>query len=142
MVRGGGLVGVGAGEGGDGGGVGGEEVGDGGDGAEFFYHPVEEAGAGFEGLGRADFCDGSDGAEVFIEDELFDDVFWMVGVIGGGGVSAGGGAAAVAGVAAALGRGWGGRFRLAISSPNKSWLERFGSSWLVAIRARTWARAN
>ena len=59
-------------------------------------------------LGRADFGDGSDGAEVFIEDELFDDVFWMVGVIGGGGVSLEGGAAAVAagggGVGAGVGR--------------------------------------
>jgi hypothetical protein len=36
------------------------------------YHPVEEAEAGFRGLGREEFGDGGDGAEVFIEDEVFD----------------------------------------------------------------------
>ena len=77
----------------DGGGVGREEV-------------VEQAGEGaaavFGGgggvLGRGELGDGRDGAEVGVEDEIFDDVFWMVGVIGGGG--AGGVQAGVAGAAA------------------------------------------
>ena len=64
----------------DGGGVGREEV-------------VEQAGEGaaavFGGgcgvLERGELGDGRDGAEVGVADEIFDDVFWMVGVIGGGG---------------------------------------------------------
>jgi hypothetical protein len=74
------------------------------------HHAFEEAEAVFCGLWWADFGDGSDGAEVFIEDDLFDEVLWRVGVAGGGGASAGGGAAVVAagGVAGGAGVGAGG----------------------------------
>ena|GEM_PF-5101622 len=114
-------------------------VGNAGDGDAVLFQEERECfaagfGFGFGGFGSGGLGDGSDGAEVGVEDDVVDEVFWIVGVIGrgrAGGVQAGGAAGSAAGAA----RGRGARIAGEIAAGDEEAVEEAARALVVELVA-------